>query len=64
MLHGVAQAVLDRTGEPWQEPEERYRRESLARVRAHLGDDQSDKDYARGTALRTDEILDLASRNG
>jgi len=64
VLHGVAQAVLDRTGEPWQEPEARYRRESLARVRDHLGGDQSDQDYARGTVLRADEILDLASRDG
>ena len=37
VLHGIAQAALDRTGEPWQEPEARYRRESLAQVRAHLG---------------------------
>ena len=62
VLHGIAQAVLDRTGEPWQEPEARYRRESLEQVRAHLGQEQSDRDYARGLALSSDEILDLASR--
>ena len=62
VLHGVAQAALDRTGEPWQEPEVRYRRESLAQVRAHLGQEQSERDYARGMALSSDEILDLASR--
>ncbi len=61
-LHGVAQAILDQTGEPWQEPEVRYRRESLAQIRAHLGEQQSDRDYARGMALNSDEILDLASR--
>ena len=60
-LHGVAQAALDRTGEIWQEPEERYRRESLAQVRAHL-EEQWERDYARGMALSSDEILDLASR--
>ena len=62
VLHGIAQAVLDRTGELWQEPEARYRRESLAQVRAHLGEDKSDRYYARGMALSSDEILDLASR--
>jgi hypothetical protein len=62
VLHGVAQAVLDRTGEPWQEPEARYRRESLVQVRAQLGQEQSERDYARGMALSSGEILDLASR--
>jgi predicted ATPase/class 3 adenylate cyclase len=61
VLHGAAQAILDQTGEPWQEPEVRYRRESLAQVRAHLGEEQSGRDYARGMALNSDEILDLAS---
>ena len=59
-LHGVAQAGLDRTGEPWQQPEERYRIESLARVRAHLGEARSEADYARGLALSPDELLGLA----
>jgi len=62
VLHGVAQAALDRTGEPWQEPEVRYRRESLAQVRTHLGQEQSERDYTRGLALSSDEILDLTSR--
>jgi predicted ATPase/class 3 adenylate cyclase len=62
VLHGIAQAALDRTGEPWQEPEARYRRESLAQARAHLGEEQSERDYARGMALSPDELLDLASR--
>ncbi|HMD25621.1 MAG TPA: hypothetical protein VKH61_16110, partial [Streptosporangiaceae bacterium] len=61
VLHGIAQAALDRTGEPWQEPEERYRRESLAEVRAHLGQEQSERDYARGLALSPNAVLDLAS---
>ena len=62
VLHGMAQAALNRTGEPWQEPEERYRRESLAQVRAHLGQEQSERDYARGMGLSPDAVLDLASR--
>ncbi len=55
---------LDRTGEPWQQPEERYRRESLAQVHAHLGEEQSERDYARGMTLSSEDILDLASRKG
>jgi predicted ATPase/class 3 adenylate cyclase len=62
VLHGIAQAAIDRTGEPWQEPEGRYRRESLAQARAHLSEEQSEREYARGMALSPDEILDLASR--
>ena len=60
VLHGVAQATLDRTGEPWQEPEGRYRRESLAQLRGHVSREQFDRDYARGLALGPDEMLDLA----
>jgi DNA-binding CsgD family transcriptional regulator len=60
VLHGVAQAFLDRAGEPWQDPEARYRRESLADVRARLGADQADRAYAEGMALSVDAALDLA----
>ena len=59
-LHGVAQAFLDRAGEPWQDPEARYRRESLAGVRARLGADQADRAYAEGIAFSIDEAHDLA----
>jgi DNA-binding CsgD family transcriptional regulator len=59
-LHGAAQAFLDRAGEPWQDPEARYRRESLADVRARLGADQFDRAYAEGMTLSLDEALDLA----
>ena len=59
-LHAVAQAFLDRAEEPWQEPEARYRRESLDDVRAHLGDQQADRACAEGMALSLDEALDLA----
>lgn len=59
-LHGVAQAFHDRTGEPWQEPEARYRRDSLNEVRARLGDEQFERAYAKGMALSLDEALDQA----
>ena len=60
-LHAVAQAFLDRAEEPWQEPEARYRRDSLDDVRARLGDEQADRAYADGMALSLDAALDLAS---
>jgi len=61
VLHGAAQAFLDRTGEPWQNPEARYRQENLDRIRAHLGDEQVDEAYARGLALSFEDGLDLAA---
>jgi predicted ATPase/class 3 adenylate cyclase len=60
VLHGIAQAALDLTGEPWQEPEALYRRESLTQVRAQLGAEQSERDYARGVALGADGIAGVA----
>jgi len=60
VLHSVAQAFLDRAGEPWEELEARYRRESLADVRARLGDEQADRAHAEGMAFSVDEALDLA----
>jgi hypothetical protein len=59
-LHGVAQAFLDPTGEAWQDPEARYRRESLGQLHARLGDEQADRAYAEGLALSLDQALDLA----
>jgi predicted ATPase/class 3 adenylate cyclase len=62
-LHGAAQALFDRTGNPWQESaplEARNRRDSLAQVRAHLGDEQLERAYAQGMALSLENTLDLA----
>jgi predicted ATPase len=61
MLHGVAQAFLGRSGQPWEELEARYRRDSLDQVRAHLGQEQLDRAYATGMALSPDQARDLAS---
>ena len=61
MLHGVAQAFLDRTGLPWEKLEARYRRDSLAQVRAHLGQDQFERAQAKAMALSFSEAFDLAS---
>jgi len=60
MLHGVAQALLDRTGLPWEKLEAGYRRDSLAQVRAHLGPEQAERAHAAGMALGLGEALDLA----
>jgi len=61
VLHGVAQAFLDQTRQPWEDVEARYRRDSLDQVHAHLGQDQFNRAYASGMALSFDEALDLAS---
>jgi predicted ATPase/transcriptional regulator with XRE-family HTH domain len=60
MLHGAAQAFLDRTGKPWQEVEARNRRDGLGQVRAHLGEEQMEQAYAQGMTLSLDQALDLA----
>ena len=59
-LHGAAQALLDRTGQPWQPGEARLRQDSLNQVRAHLGQEQFDWVYAKGTTLSLEQALDLA----
>ena len=61
ILHGVAQAFLDPTGQPWEELEARYRQDSLAQVRARLGQKQFEPAYSGGMALGFGEALDLAS---
>jgi tetratricopeptide (TPR) repeat protein len=61
VLHGVAQAFLDPTGQPWEKLEARYRRDSLRHVRAHLGPQQFEQAQAKGMALSSDQALALAS---
>jgi hypothetical protein len=53
-------ALLDRTGECWQEPEARYRHDSLNNVRSALGEEQFERAYTQGKALSLDQALDLA----
>jgi predicted ATPase/class 3 adenylate cyclase len=62
VLHGAAQAFLDRTGPPWQEVEARDRRDSLGQVCAHMGDEQLERAYGQGMTLSLDQALDLALR--
>jgi hypothetical protein len=60
VLHGVAQAFLDRIGERWQEPEEGYRSGSIGQIRKKLGDDAFELVYAEGRALGFDDAIDTA----
>jgi predicted ATPase/class 3 adenylate cyclase len=61
VLHGIAQAFLDRAGQPWQELEAHYRQDSFDQVRAHLGQEQFEQAHATGMALSSDQALHLAS---
>ena len=47
---------------PWEEFDARYRQDSLAQARAHLGDEQLERAYAQGMALSLEKALDLALR--
>jgi len=60
VLHGAAEAFLDRAGSPWEESDARERQDLLDQARAHLGDEQLERAYARGKALSLDKALDLA----
>jgi len=59
LLHGAAQALLEVTGEPWQDPELRYREQSAGAVRAAMGEDRFERRYAQGTAMSVPDVLDL-----
>jgi predicted ATPase/class 3 adenylate cyclase len=60
VLHGIAQAFLDSTGQPWEALEASYREDSLAGVRASLGQEPFDRAYAEGKALSFARAMDLA----
>jgi predicted ATPase/class 3 adenylate cyclase len=60
VLHGATQALLDRVGDRWQEPEEGYRRDSISQIRAQLGDDRFELAYAEGMALGFDDAVNVA----
>jgi hypothetical protein len=59
-LHGVAQSFLDQLTEPWQDLEDTYRRDSMAKARNALGGDEFDRACSRGSALGFDEAFSLA----
>jgi hypothetical protein len=51
---------LDRLGGPWQDPEGRYRQESIDLARARLGTQRFGAAYAGGTTLSFDDAIALA----
>jgi tetratricopeptide (TPR) repeat protein len=59
-LHGAAQTFLDRVEQRWQDPEGRYRLESIDAIRASVGPERFDASYRAGTALNFDEAIALA----
>jgi predicted ATPase/class 3 adenylate cyclase len=59
-LHGAAQAFFGRLGGPWQDPEGRYRQESIDLARTRLGAERFDAAYAEGTMLSFDDAIALA----
>ncbi len=59
-LHGVSQAIFDATGEKCQEPEDTYRRRSIAEARAQLGEEEFERLYTEGRSSSLDDAVDLA----
>ncbi len=59
-LHGAAQALLNKTGVPWERFDARLRQESLDQARQSLGGDQLQRAYAHGLALTFDQAIKLA----
>jgi predicted ATPase/class 3 adenylate cyclase len=60
ILHGFSDAIMERTGEPWQDPEDSYRQHSLDVARTHLGDAAFDQGRAKGIALNLGDAEKLA----
>ena len=59
-LHGAAQGLTDQIAEPWQEPEARYRRDSIHKVNTSFGEEPFWRAHAKGMTLSLDEILEVA----
>ena len=59
-LHGAAQGLTDQIAEPWQEPEARYRRDSIHKIHSSFGEEPFWRAHAKGMTLSLDEILEVA----
>ena len=59
VLHGVAEALLDQRGEPWDLPEARYREISLGEIQRSLDGDQFQEALAEGRTLSLDDAIEL-----
>ena len=64
VLHGFADGFLRSSGEPWQDPEDAFRQQSLDEVRAHLDGADFEAAYGRGTGLDLRSATDLALNTG
>jgi hypothetical protein len=51
ILRGIAQALTEQTGTPWEHSDERRRQESLDQARQALGGEQTQRAYTRGITL-------------
>jgi predicted ATPase/DNA-binding XRE family transcriptional regulator len=60
LLHGIAQAMLDQTGLPWQPFDARCRQQSLDQLETALGSEQLRRAYTDGMTLSLDRATDLA----
>jgi hypothetical protein len=60
VLHGAAKAIFDQTGLQLDALDALYRQESLGKARAALGDEQTQREHARGMALSLEQVIDLA----
>jgi predicted ATPase/class 3 adenylate cyclase len=59
-LHGIAQGFLEGSGQPWQDPEARYRQDSLTQLHAHMSSERFDQSYHSGITLPADQALQSA----
>jgi hypothetical protein len=62
VLHGIAQAVLDQTGLPWQPFDARLRQQSLDQISTALGNRQLQQAYSMD--LTFDQAVDLVLSEG
>lgn len=60
VLHGAAQALLDKAGEAWQSPESRYRAGSIDEVRSQFSDDAFEVAYTEGKGLSLRDAVNFA----
>ena len=60
VLHGVAQAIMDKRDEPWQWPEAGYRQRSLDEAKGSLVRTHFEEAYAEGMALSLADGIELA----
>ena len=62
VLHGLAQAIMDKRDEPWQWPEAGYRQASLDEAKGSLVGTHFQEAYDEGTALSLADGIELALR--